>query len=240
MNALLLRLLRVVSRERWGTAFVGGGDLEAVGIEFVNLFQRFGLQPHHDVLDIGCGVGRMAIPLSRFITSGSYVGIDVSADAIELCRKRAKRENFAFVHADLYNSLYNKSGQRAADYRFPFPKRSFDFVVLCSVFTHMVRDEVENYLAEIARLMRDDGVCFITWFVIDGPLPAPSIAFEPFDSVSFVRKRRVPAAAVAYKADYVMELYARNRLRPSLHVGTWARPRGLTFQDVVVARKDQS
>jgi len=239
MNALLLRLLRLFSRERWGAAFVGGGDFEAVGREFLGLFQRFGLQPDDDVLDIGCGVGRMAVPLSGFITSGSYVGIDVSADAIELCRKRVKRENFKFVHADLYNSLYNKSGQRAADYRFPFPDRSFDFIVLCSVFTHMLRDEVEHYLAEMARVMRDDATCFITWFVIDGPLPSPSITFHPLDGVSFIRKRRVPAAAVAYKGDYVMDLYARYGLRPSLHVGTWARPSGLTFQDVVVARKGQ-
>ena len=239
MNALLLRLLRVISPERWGTAFVGGGDFEAVGREFLDLFQRFGLQPDHDVLDVGCGVGRMAVPLSGFISSGSYVGIDVSADAIALCRKRVTRENFKFVHADLYNSLYNKGGQRAADYRFPFADRSFDFIVLCSVFTHMLRDEVEHYLAEIARVMRNDATCFITWFVIDGRLPSPSITFQPLDDVSFIRKRRVPAAAVAYKADFVTGLYARNGLRPALHVGTWARPRGLTFQDVVVARKSR-
>ncbi len=239
MNAVLLRFLRLVSHERWGTAFVGGGDLEAVGREFVGLFQQFGLRPDDDVLDVGCGVGRMAVPLSSFMTSGSYVGIDVSADAIELCRKRVKRENFKFVHANLYNSLYNKSGQQAVDYRFPFPDRSFDFIVLCSVFTHMLRDEVEHYLAEIARVMRDDATCFITWFVIDSSLPSPSITFHPLDNVSFIRKRRVPAAAVAYKADFVMELYARNGLRPSLHAGTCARSSGLTFQDVVVAHKER-
>ena len=100
----------------------------------------------------------------------------------------------------------------------------------------MLREEVETYMAEIARVMRDDALCFITWF-IKGELAKPSMSLAPFDDVSFVRKRRNPSAAVAYLPTFVRDLYTRNGLVPQIHYGTWARPQGLTFQDVVIADK---
>jgi hypothetical protein len=43
--------------------FVGHGNFEATGDEFLRYFIDFGdLKPEHQVLEIGCGVGRMARP----------------------------------------------------------------------------------------------------------------------------------------------------------------------------------
>src|SRR5512134_1996197 len=44
--------------------FVGDGDFKKTGEEFkTHLVQLGGLKADHRVLDIGCGVGRMAVPL---------------------------------------------------------------------------------------------------------------------------------------------------------------------------------
>lgn len=235
MNALKLTLLRLFSQSAWGAAFVGGGDFEAVGKEFIGHFQRFGLRPSHDVLDLGCGVGRMALPLAEYLT-GSYVGIDVSAKAIEMCRDRISRSDFRFIHADIHNPIYSSHGKnKASDYRLPLNDRSFDFVFLTSVFTHLLRDEVERYLSEISRVMRPSATCFITWFILDD-VSAPG-GFRQGPDGCFIKNPRKPTAAVAYAESYVKDVYRRNGLTADVYPGIWGRQEGLSYQDIVVSHR---
>ena len=45
--------------------FVGDGDYLAVSAGFLRDFVTVGgLEPHHHVLDVGCGIGRMAVGLN--------------------------------------------------------------------------------------------------------------------------------------------------------------------------------
>src|SRR5437868_12657499 len=57
--------------------FVGVGDFRTVGDELKELLIRSGLKPSDRALDIGSGVGRVAIPLTRYLDSGTYDGFDV-------------------------------------------------------------------------------------------------------------------------------------------------------------------
>ena len=51
--------------------FIGAGDFVKIGEEFKNHFINLaGLQPNNRVLDVGCGIGRMAIPLTGYLTPG--------------------------------------------------------------------------------------------------------------------------------------------------------------------------
>jgi 2-polyprenyl-3-methyl-5-hydroxy-6-metoxy-1,4-benzoquinol methylase len=58
--------------------------LEATGDEFLGyLVDLCGLQPGDAVLDVGCGSGRMALPLAGHLNrEGRYASFDVSSDAI--------------------------------------------------------------------------------------------------------------------------------------------------------------
>jgi len=57
---------------------VGPSDFKETGQEFLNYFIKFcNLQSSANVLDIGCGIGRMAIPLASHLRDGSYIGMDV-------------------------------------------------------------------------------------------------------------------------------------------------------------------
>ena len=48
--------------------FCGDGDFRAIGAEFLErLVRDAGLERHHRVLDIGSGVGRLAIPLTQYL-----------------------------------------------------------------------------------------------------------------------------------------------------------------------------
>src|SRR5689334_14158690 len=46
------------------------------GIVQLKLLQQEGLQPHHYVLEIGCGALTSAIPIMSYVEHGHYVGID--------------------------------------------------------------------------------------------------------------------------------------------------------------------
>ncbi len=51
--------------------FVGGGDFKVIGNEFFRYFVEIGgLKPHEKVLEVGCGIGRMAVPLMGYLKKG--------------------------------------------------------------------------------------------------------------------------------------------------------------------------
>ena len=98
--------------------YVGTGDFRATGEEFRGYFQGLaGLQPRDRVLDIGCGIGRMArvlVPILR--PPGSYDGFDIVAEGIDWCRAHytGTPAPFRFHHADVKNALYNPGGAETA------------------------------------------------------------------------------------------------------------------------------
>jgi ubiquinone/menaquinone biosynthesis C-methylase UbiE len=234
---LLSKALQLVSTEAWAAAYVGGGDFQAIGQEFRRHFIAAGLKSHHDILDIGCGTGRMASALADYVTTGSYTGIDISKRAIRYCRERIPLGNFRFIHAEVYNQIYNWRGVKASEYRLPFEGDSFDFVFLTSVFTHLLQAEAENYLHEIGRVLRPGGICFSTWFLLKD-IENMGIPMTRMNEVCAVRFPKKPSAAIAFDYGFVESLYARNHLAiRNVFLGSWARSRGLSWQDIVTAVK---
>jgi SAM-dependent methyltransferase len=229
--------------------FVGHSDFAATGDEFLGHFVALaGLQPHHAVLDVGCGIGRMARPLAGFLSrEGSYDGFDVNRDGIGWCRRRyARHPNFRFQVADLYNRRYNPAGAHsAAEYRFPYDDGNFDLVLCASVLTHLLEGEADHYLAEIARVLAPGGRALITFFVLDGDSRAAiaqgraGLPFLDPDAQVAVVSEDVPEEAVAYDRAWVEDALARHGLDlDGVHPGSWSGHQGArSFQDLVVARR---
>jgi ubiquinone/menaquinone biosynthesis C-methylase UbiE len=114
----------------------GTKDLELGEVVLQYFVELGGLTPDEAVLEPGCGTGRMAEPVSRYLTTGSYDGFDVVREAIEQCETRIMQPNFRFRHVDVLNRFYNPEGRIQPDeFQFPYPDESFDFVFLTSVFT---------------------------------------------------------------------------------------------------------
>ncbi len=225
--------------------FIGGGDFESVGNNFFEILKRHGLKPDMNILDVGCGQGRMARPLVGFLDRGSYTGFDIVKDGIDWCQKHySDVPNFTFQHAPIFNKRYNKSGSvKASDYVFPYPDNSFDLIFLTSVFTHMFADDVQNYLAEISRILKPGSKCLITWFLLNDESmnaenPFYDFAFD-FDTVSKTTTPKSPEAAIAFVEAFVRNLYEKYGLKISdIEFGTWAQPDSpYQLQDMVIGLK---
>jgi SAM-dependent methyltransferase len=153
---------------------IGAGDFRKVGDNMIaGLISRGYFNSDSRILDVGCGLGRLARPLTKYLAGrGEYYGLDNAKDSIEWCKSRySSFDRFKFEWANVYSKFYNPEGRiKGSEYRFPYGDAFFDFVMLTSVFTHLLRPDIENYLAEIAGVIRPGGYCYSTWFLLTDEL----------------------------------------------------------------------
>jgi SAM-dependent methyltransferase len=235
----------------------GPGDFRAVGDHFLAHFRELGgLRRSDRVLDVGCGSGRMAAPLTAFLdpSQGSYEGFDVTEPGVSWCQSAYREHpNFRFQLARIRSDFYQViEGVPAEEYVFPYQDHEFDFVFLTSVFTHLLPLAVEHYLDEIARVLKANGTCFATFFLMDERALEAS-RYTP-DALKFqwlglsqpvwATDLGHPEAVTAYGIDYVLQLYARRGFQtPAVFGGRWPvvyrvlMPEAKSYQDIVVARR---
>jgi len=234
--------------------FVGSSEFKKVGDEFVKYFKELGhLKQTDTVLDIGCGIGRMAIPLTKYITTGEFYGFDIDKTGIKWCRKNVSRKfpDFHFDYVDIFNKYYNKKGKIKADkFIFPYENNKFDFIFATSVFTHMLPEQIIQYLAEINRVVKPGGRCFLTWFSIDeeaqkhiaGHISNCNFKYEYKyeDGVCFYSHKNLPEAEIGYKEDWIIKQLKKIDCNENLkiHHGSWSkRTNALSYQDVFISEK---
>ena len=225
--------------------FVGSADFKAVGDEFAGLFKDLGgLKSTDRVLDIGSGVGRMALPLTTYLNQGHYEGFDIDHRGVEWCQKNisTKFPHFKFQYVDLYNKFYNAKGTiKSAEFRFPYADDSFDFVFATSVFTHLLPEDAAHYLEEIKRVLAPNGTAFLTWFALDSDRMKRmktersnadfKYAYEDSKFCYFSHLNN-PEAEMAYTKDWLNHVLKSHEL----HTGTWCGADGVSYQDIVIWR----
>jgi SAM-dependent methyltransferase len=230
---------------------IGYQEFKENGEEFFRYYTGLcGLKPHEKMLDIGSGIGRKTFLLTDYLREpGGYEGLDIVKAGIDWCTERITRRNpsFRFQLIDVCNQHYNPAGKyKASDYEFPFADESFDLVVLASVFTHMLPDDVENYLSEAARVLRRGGRCFISFFLLNEESKSllragkSSIALAPGAEPCWVAEASAPEKAIGYEEDFILSLYDKHNLditRP-IQYGSWCgRETFLSYQDLILAFK---
>lgn len=228
---------------------IGDGNFESTGAEFLDYFIRLGgLEPSHNVLDVGCGIGRMARPLTKYLTTGSYEGFDIVPLGIEWCQKNItpRYPNFRFTLADIRNREYNPHGLvPATEYRFPYDGGHFDFAFLTSVFTHMRPPEVSRYLAELSRVVVPGGRCLATFFIVNPQsrelMKAGRSSLDLSHALPscWTTNPQVPETAIGYDEHEVARLISENSFAlQSLSYGKWCGgAEYLSYQDVAVFAK---
>jgi len=229
----------------------GSCDFERTGKEFFRYFTELGnLSKKENVLDVGCGCGRMAVPLTDYLSEeASYCGFDIMTDSIRWCQKHIspKHPNFNFIRVDVFNKRYNPAGKvSASNFKFPYQNDFFDFVLLTSVFTHMLPGDMEHYLSEIVRVSKAGSKSLITFFLLNRDSielindKKSTLDFQYIRNAYRTINDDEPEAAIAYDEAYIRSLYEKYGLRivEPIHYGNWCgRTNFLSYQDIIVALK---
>lgn len=231
--------------------YTGRGDFLRTGELFLQDFiSKNVIQKNSSVLDIGSGIGRIAIPLTDFLKEGRYEGFDIMKPGIEWCQKNitSRYPQFNFTQVSLSNDLYRNSGESASQFVFPYANESFDLAIATSVFTHMVPEEVIQYMNEIHRVLKSGGHAYLTFFVLNENSKAQMIRGKNefnfrYDHGNYrLLDEKVKSANVAYEESYLFnEIIAKHKYQiESTEFGTWSnmsKGSPIAFQDRIVIKK---
>jgi SAM-dependent methyltransferase len=124
-------------------------------------------------VDVGCGSGRLAKPLSSFL-KGSYLGIDVVDDFLSNARRLTA------------NAAGHWRFEKAKGLTIPARSETADMVCFFSVITHLLHEESYLYLEDAFRVLKPGGRTIVSF--LDFEIPAHWVVFE-----DMVAKRRKSA-----------------------------------------------
>ncbi|HEX8252184.1 MAG TPA: class I SAM-dependent methyltransferase, partial [Thermoanaerobaculia bacterium] len=192
---------------------IGGHDFAAIGRHLADIAIDLGaLAPDGTIVDIGCGYGRLAVPLAKHLQRGRYRGFDVSRGAIAWCNRWIvpRHPHCEFVRVDVRNGHYNSRGAIAAEeFVFPYEARSADVVFASSLFTHVQEGALRQYITEAARILRPGGRLVASFFLLDD-VSRKAVAerrgepkFVVLDENVAVQDPSDPEAAIAYSETLV-------------------------------------
>ena len=130
--------------------FLLHGEIKALRQRVLDLADR---STGHDLLDVGCGTGTLAVEAARrWAGAGQVTGVDPGPRQVARARSKARR---AGVGVDF---------QLAVMENLPFPDESFDTVTSTLMMHHLPADVRLQGLTEIARVLRPEGRLIIADF----------------------------------------------------------------------------
>jgi ubiquinone/menaquinone biosynthesis C-methylase UbiE len=122
-----------------------------------------------NVLEIGCGIGRILIPMSKIF--GEIIGVDISSEMVQLGQKH-------IVNLSNCKILENNGIDLSL-----FPDNHFDFCYSFIVFQHIPEKQiVENYIKEVSRILK---LRCLFRFQVRGTISTKPSKITTWDGVQF-------------------------------------------------------
>ena len=139
-----------------------GGRWGETGLWQFEFLRQQGLEPRHQMLDVGCGSLAAAVHLLPFLEERHYWGVERNRtlfDAgmqIEMPRAGIAPRRGQFLIADTFDLSGLPDG--------------FDFALASSVFAYLPFNDVARCIASVVRKLGPSGRFYATWF--ENPDPA--------------------------------------------------------------------
>lgn len=128
------------------------------------LIEKLGVKKGQNVLDIGCGTGRLTLhAANKVCPGGSVVGIDLSVQRIEVAQRKIR-------DAPVKNLIFEVGNSNDLNH---FKNNSFDIVYL-NVVLHWIQEK-EDAFDQIYRVLKPGGKLGITTGNKDKPYTVKSI-----------------------------------------------------------------
>ena len=218
------------------------------------------------MLDYGCGLGRLAFAFTNFFgktESRHYFGYEIHPSAYAfLANAYQDFPNTTFINDPL--SLHDSyvEIQQKAPTSVPESdrieasqvnlqtriKKKLDLQFSHSVFTHMYRESIIHILKEFNHLMKPEGICVNTWFIVDRfaqsalscGLADRELPFEFEKEGFYTYLKDNPLMCTAYKLEQLTAIYkAAEHEILDIRWGTWTGrlpTHQLSYQDVVISK----
>ena len=127
---------RISCNKKFGWAFSYLGRIYLVDKELREI-------PFKNLLDIGCGDGKLLNILSGRYPNQNYAGIDISMRAIKFAKiLNSDRKNLIFHCGDIYHY---------------FDKEHFDIISMIEVLEHIPKSEVRRFVISAVNLLSKGG-----------------------------------------------------------------------------------
>jgi SAM-dependent methyltransferase len=167
-----------------------------------------------DVVELGCGCGRIARALRDPSWDpwfeGTYIGVDIDSEMIEYCRNNFPAPRFQFILSPHNSKTYSpnrshlgleKPGGLATG-----APESKDFVYSISLYTHLLETEAIEYLRATYRILRDGGTMYMNFFCLEHVELGNRWTFRHRRGNAYIENPQYPEAAVAYHEAFMTEL----------------------------------
>ena len=128
-------------------AFFESGRQSVRDVEAVLALLGRRLDSYGEILDFGCGCGRILIHLERLAATSTVHGCDIDARAIR------------WAQANLPWARFTTNQPRPP---LDYPDATFDLVYNHSVFTHLDEDDQDAWLAELRRVTKPGGTLLLS------------------------------------------------------------------------------
>ena len=101
--------------------------------------------PQNTVLDFGCGLGRVLLPMSKYFTTS--IGVDVSSEMIKLLNQHAVNQK-----CTVKSYLTTENWQQ----------HQYDLIYSVLTFQHIENFElIKNYIQQIAKNLNKGGIAYL-------------------------------------------------------------------------------
>ena len=119
-------------------------------VPIVVMAEKYGLNLRDgnlNILDFGCGVGRVLLQFTRNYSNNNYYACDIDDTSINFIKRNYKNvKSYANDHTP------------PLDYQ----DSSFDLIYSISIFSHLNLEDQDAWLAELSRVVNKDGYLFLT------------------------------------------------------------------------------
>lgn len=223
------------------------------------------------VLDFGCCTSPIAQAFSVYpvkdLNLVEYYGLDIDEKVIGWCRETfAGANNFHFEHLRYDRPHYALADnailddvQASSTISTSFTNlnlpTNFNIQLSGSVFTHLLFEEIVDYIRELAARVVPGGILINSMFVLDeknlektvqrrretDTFPFPDRRFFPLDDMTYIVNRENVRSANGFRVEQVQSIYREAGLEiVDIMYGSWSqtlRSNPINYQDWVVARK---
>lgn len=143
------------------------------------IIQILPLQNGIRILDIGCGPGRVLLPLAKQIQDkgGQVIGLDIQADMIEKTRLKAKDLNLTNV--DFINSNIDEA-------KIDEP---YDIILMICVLGEIPKNDRKSVMQKIARYLQPDGIISVTETIFDPHFQSRKYVVEIMNEIGFIENK---------------------------------------------------